>query len=741
MPETITGEIEHISFYNAENDYTVARLRVVETDEQVTVVGHLSGVRPGERLRLTGLWKNHPRFGRQFAVESFEFIYPETVEGIEKYLGSGLIKGIGPKTAQKIVARFGRETLEIIEKEPKRLGEISGLGGKRLAGILESWNIQRGLRRVMVFLQSYGVGGALAARIYRQYRERSIEVVMQNPYRLAEEVHGIGFATADRIARNLGFAHDHHLRISSGLIYAAELSQEKGHTCLPREYFLKRASQLLGLPVENLEPSFSALVQTGKIILEKDSASGNEYVYSSFCFWAETIAAERMARIILEKRSHLFSSLELDERYEALFEMFEKEKGIELSEEQKKAVIGALEKGFAVITGGPGTGKTTVIAALDSLLDGKDLKIVLAAPTGRAAKRMSETTGSPSSTIHRLLGWSFNEGKFLHHAGRPLEGDIFVVDEASMVDLPLFASLLEALPEGAALILVGDVDQLPSIGPGKVLSDLIASRAIPVFRLNEIFRQARTSLIIQNAHRVREGKLPVSAEALNQLSNQEKEGNFSRTKADFFFVDQPDPVKARDLVVRLAAERLEARYGLSPLNDLQVITPMNRGACGTRELNARLQEALNPEGKRIPFSARDLRIGDRVMQVRNDYEKDVFNGDVGRVLGFDAEGLTMSVDFDGRVIEYGPLELDDLVIAYAVTVHKSQGCEYPAVILTILNEHYVMLQRNLLYTAISRGKELVVLVGDPKAVALAVENAKEQFRYSRLAVRLLSLIK
>ncbi|HUU27609.1 MAG TPA: ATP-dependent RecD-like DNA helicase [archaeon] len=739
MQETISGEIEHISFYNAENDYTVARLRAAETDQRITVVGHLSGVHKGESLRLTGFWKQHPRFGQQFAVESFETVYPETVEGIEKYLASGLLKGIGPKTAERIVSCFGRETLEVIEKEPEKLEQVHGLGKKRIAQIRDSWEEQRGLRKLMIFLQSYGIGGALAVRIYRQYREKGVETVSREPYRLAEEVRGIGFATADRIAESLGFARDNPLRIKSGLLYAALLVQEQGHTCLPRGYFLRKASQLLVLSEELLEPAFSELTQSGKLILEQDTETGEGYVYSAVCFWAETVVAEGLARIVGQR--DLISELDSRVDYARALAEFENKTGIRLSEEQRAAVTSVLRDGAAIVTGGPGTGKTTVIAAITSCLEGEGLQVVLTAPTGRAAKRIAETTGAPASTIHRLLGWSFTEGKFLHHAGRPLEGDVFVVDEVSMVDLLLFASLIEALPRGSALILVGDVDQLPSIGPGKVLSDLIVSRALTVYRLKEIFRQASRSLIIQNAHRVRQGKLPLGARTEKNSTTPVQAETDAETKPDFFLVRQTDPVKAREMVVRLAAERIVERFGMDPMRDLQVITPMNRGVCGTRELNAALQQALNPLGAKVKITGRDLRIGDRVMQVRNDYEKDVYNGDVGRIAGFDSEMQTVRVDFEGRQVDYDALELDDIVIAYAVTVHKSQGCEYPAVILTLLNEHFIMLRRNLLYTAISRGRDIVVLVGDPQAVARAVENAREQFRSSRLAQRVRSVLK
>lgn len=739
MAETIAGYLEHISYHNAENDYTVARFIASGTEKRITIVGYLSGVHQGENLRLTGNWKQHPRFGTQFSVESFQFIYPETETGIERYLGSGLIKGIGPKTAERIVGLFGCETLELIEHEPDRLKEVPGLGPKKIAQIKEAWEEQRGIRRLMIFLQSYGISGSVAVRIYRRYRDRGVEAVSQNPYRLSEEVRGIGFATADRIAKKIGFAADSPLRIESGLIHTGELAQEMGHTCLPSKRFLEQAGKLLELPTETLEPKLAEMASLGKLILEKDQSDGREYLYPINCFWAEMTAAEKLSRLMRERTSEPGAVQDFSESRCKAMADFERKSSLSLSKEQKEAIFGAMNRGTAVITGGPGTGKTTLIAALVSIFEGENLTVILAAPTGRAAKRMSEATGTPAFTIHRLLGWSFNEGRFIHDANRPLKGDVFVIDEVSMVNLLLFASLVDALPAGAMLVLVGDVNQLPSIGPGKVLADLIASRILPVYRLRQVFRQAALSSIIRNAHRVREGKMPLAAKAGDQnarrLEIERPEGG-----EDYFFVNQPDPLKAREMTVRMAAERLEARFGIDPGTELQVITPMNRGICGTRELNAALQEALNPNGRKINFGREGFRVGDRVMQIRNDYEKDVYNGDVGRIAGCEEDSQTVKIDYDGRIVEYDALELDDVTVAYAVTVHKSQGSEYPAVIITLLNEHYVMLQRNLLYTAISRGQRLVVLVGDPQAVSRAVRNARVQFRYSRLAQRLQSVL-
>lgn len=730
MREKLSGVLDHISYHNEEDDYTVARFLDGGSGDSLTVVGHLAGVREGENLCLAGYWKQHPRFGRQFQIESFEFIHPETLEGVEKYLASGLIRGIGPKTAGRIVKAFGEKILDIIDHSPERLSEVPGLGRKRGEVIRGAWQEQRAIRRALVFLQGYGLGAALSARVFRVYREKTVELVSLNPYRLVEDVPGIGFVTADRIARNLGLEPDSPLRLSSGLIYVMDSEENRGHTCVPKSRLLSAGAKLLEVDTEKLAPVLETLVRNDRLVVRGDRRDGESYVYSRRCHRAEEIVVERIGAIIRSRAGELFEGR--DPGWENDLDRFERESGMRLSPEQRSAVTGALRDRIAVITGGPGTGKTTVVAALIDIAERRSIRAVLAAPTGRAAKRMSETAGGrPASTLHRLLGWSFQDGEFLHNRHKPLEGEVFVVDEVSMVDLPLFASFLDALPFGAALILVGDVDQLPSIGPGMVLSDLIKSRTVPVYRLNEVFRQAGRSLIIRNAHRIRQGlppldRLPESGEGQSGLED-------SSPRQDFFILRQSNPEVLLEQLVRLITKRLRETFGVDPMNGLQVITPMNKGLCGTRTLNKLLQQALNPEGRKASFGARDLRIGDRVMQLRNDYEKDVFNGDIGRIVSFDSEQQVVTVDFDGRPVDYQGLELDDIEIAYAVTVHKSQGSEYPAVIVTMMNEHFVMLQRNLLYTAVSRGKEVVVLAGDPKAFSVAVRNDRVQVRHTLLA--------
>ncbi|MBW7996238.1 MAG: ATP-dependent RecD-like DNA helicase [Candidatus Glassbacteria bacterium] len=731
LSDTISGYLETITFRNEENGYTIARLHSEADSAPVTIVGHLSGVNEGETLRLCGEWKQHPRFGRQFQVDSFEFVNPDTEQGIERYLGSGLIKGIGPVIAERIVAAFGRETLEVIENRTELLKTVPGLGKKKVARIKEAWGEQREIRRLMIFLQGHGIGGALAARIFRRYRDRGVEAVSRDPYALAREVRGIGFATADRIARSLGFAPDNPARLESGLVYTGELAADRGHTSLPLKLFLRRASELLEVDAGMLEEVLNRLADLGR--LELENGDDGTHVYTSECHWAEITVADNLKRLMEQ------TGLDLDNSHPSgcsgldTIAKFERSRRLKLSANQRRAIDGAFGERVCIITGGPGTGKTTLVAALVALADQLGITAVLAAPTGRAAKRMSEATGSAASTIHRMLGWSFSEGSFLHNQQRRLKGDLFVIDEVSMVDIKLMASLLEALPDGAVLVLMGDSDQLPSIGPGRVLADLIGSGKIPTFRLEEIFRQAGRSRIVQNAHRVRQGQMP---EGAPPLEDQESDSGLSPGENDFFIVNQRDPLKAREMLVKLAGERLAARFGIDPASQLQVITPMNRGECGTRELNRALQAELNPAGAKITFTGGGFRVGDRVMQVRNDYEKDVFNGDVGRIVSAESESQTVLVDYDGRLVAYEGMELDDLNMEYAVTVHKSQGSEYPAVLIILLPEHRVMLQRNLLYTAISRGKNLVVLIGDPSAVKRAVSNTRVQLRHTRLAARL-----
>ena len=716
MNESFTAELEHITYQNEENGYTVARMHRLDSDEIFTAIGYFAGLGEGETMEIRGSWKTHSKFGRQFVVDSFEFREPQTEQAIESYLAAGTVSGVGPATAKAIVQAFGEQTIEVLDREPHRLTEIPGIGSKRAETIASGWRQQRGTRRVLIYLHGFGLGGAVAGRIYREYGESAVDEIERNPYKLVETVRGVGFLTADRIAEKLGIEPDSPIRLRSGIMHAMIEAEDRGHTCLPHDRILGSAVRFLGVEQYLIEPILDDLVGEGAIITQEQGE--RKFYYSPRCFRAETIVCEAIRIMGAQAVSDELVNITAERIRE-----FERARGVSLSSDQMQAVAQSVKSRMTIITGGPGTGKTTVIASIVELMKSAGMKVILAAPTGRAGKRMSEATGHPASTIHRLLGWNFQEGGFLHNSSRPVEGDVFIIDEVSMVDLPLMASLLEALPRDCHLVLVGDEDQLPSIGPGRVLRDLISSEKIAVVRLREVFRQATNSLIITNAYNVRDGKMP-------EVRDE------SQGESDFYFIRQSSPEKVKEMIAVLAVERLKQKFGIDPMTDLQVITPMNKGSCGTRALNELLQGCLNPDGQPLTFGRRDLRRGDRVMQLRNDYEKDVFNGDIGIVDDFDSELRVVLVDFEGRLVQYESEELDDLEAAYAVTVHKSQGSEYPAVIVPLLAEHSVMLQRNLLYTALTRGKQVVILIGELEAVRRAVTSRKLQSRYSRLGERL-----
>lgn len=718
--EELTGQIASILYADQDSGYTVLRLVVPGHREPVTAVGTLLSASPGENLRLVGEWTRHPRFGRQFKITEAHAQVPVTAEGIEKYLGSGLIKGIGPEMARRIVARFGVEALEVIEKSPARLGEVEGIGPKRIGQIGAAWGEQRDVREVMVFLQSHGVSPAFAARIFRQYGRRAVQVVRDNPYRLAEEVLGIGFLTADRIAERLGVARDSPARLEAGLLHTLHESAEEGHCYLPESELLERAGELLQAPAAPLQDAVSAASRAGRVLVEPlPGDKGGRAVYLPALHAAETGVALNLRRLLDAPAARRKPAA-------APWNRIQPRLGFELAPAQRQAVEAALRDKVLVVTGGPGTGKTTIMRSVLAVFQDLGLRTLLAAPTGRAAKRLSEVTGQEARTIHRLLEYSQKEGGFRRGLDNPLACDLLVIDEASMVDVSLMYQLLKAVPDTAALILVGDADQLPSVGPGNVLRDIIGSRRVPVAQLTEIFRQARDSRIVVNAHRIRQGLQPLAAPPEGEAGAQE----------DFFFIQQEDPERAAALVLQLLTERIPRRFGLDPLRDIQVLTPMHRGAVGVQSLNARLQEALNPDGRPVGHGARELRIGDRVMQMRNDYERDVYNGDVGHVRSLSAELQELVVEFDSRPVRYDFADLDEIALAYAVSVHKAQGCEFPAVVVPVMTQHYVLLQRNLLYTAVTRGRRLVVLVGTRKALAIAVRNDKPLQRFTRLAERL-----
>jgi len=730
MAATLEGVLERITYYSEESGYTVGRLRPDGTSGAnsalVTFVGHFPVLRPGEGLRLEGEWVEHPDYGRQFKVSSHRVLVPQTREGIEKYLASGLIKGIGPSTARRLVRHFGVDVLRVLEEEPGRLLEIDGIGARRARMITEAFAEQKDIKEVMVFLQSHGVSPSLAVRIFRHYGQDSVTALRENPYRLADEVFGIGFRTADQIALKMGIEPTSPFRLRAGLRHALEQLSQEGHVFGPREWVEQKVAEALGVDRDLVEAETDNLAAEGGLKLER--LDEGQAVYLAPLFHAERLVAEKLRRLAAAAPEEPPPAS--DEVAAAASQA-----RIELSREQATAVSEAFAHGVMVITGGPGTGKTTIINTLLRICRTRGLKALLAAPTGRAAKRMSETTGYEARTIHRTLEVTFNPVgglQFLRNEDNPLEADLVIIDEASMIDLSLMHHLLKAVEPPTRLVLVGDVDQLPPVGPGAVLGDLIRSRVLPVVRLTHIFRQAGESLIVVNAHRINDGEMPI-------LNDRDR---------DFFFIEESDPEKILRTVVSLCSKRLPPRlveWGMTPdpLADIQVITPMRRTIIGVDSLNAELQKTLNPPGwGKAELAGRGgrLRTSDKVMQIRNNYDKEVYNGDIGIIRAVDRETGQVAVSFPGeagpRNVVYEREELDELVLAYATTVHKSQGSEYPVVVMPVSTQHYLMLQRHLLYTAVTRARKLVVLVGTKKALAIAVKNNRLEDRYTRLAERL-----
>ncbi|MCF8110230.1 MAG: ATP-dependent RecD-like DNA helicase [Desulfobacteraceae bacterium] len=718
---TFFGQIERVTYTNPENGFTIARVRIRGRREPVTVVGRFMEPTPGEVLEMSGSWKIHPTYGEQFEVRSYRTRTPSTVNGIKKYLGSGLVKGIGPVMAERIVECFGKSSLEVIEKEPERLKEVEGIGKKRIEMIRASWAEQKEIRDVMVFLQSHEVSAAYAIRIFRQYGRDAVEVVSENPYRLAADISGIGFLTADKIAGKLGFEKDNPLRIRAGILYVLNQLAEEGHVYYPYEDLIDKSLEILETNKDLVSDAIRRAAEDRDVIVEEIDAGNKEFestkaVYLRRFYVCETKIARHFARLALAPKC--VRDTDADRALQWIQQRFE----FRLADKQKAAVRCALENKIMVITGGPGTGKTTIIRAVLEIFKQLGARIMLAAPTGRAAKKMSEATGHAAATIHRLLSFNVRSGGFQKNQDNPLKCDMLIVDEASMIDTVLMYHLIKAVPPAATLVLVGDVHQLPSVGPGNVLNDVIASGTVPVVSLTEIFRQARQSSIIVNAHRINSGIIP-------KLDANEPKG-------DFFFIEQHEPEKVVDIIVELVSKRIPRRFSFDPVNDIQVLTPMHKGIAGTVNLNSLLQNRLNSEKTQVNAGGSMFRLKDKVMQIRNNYEKQVFNGDMGRVAAVDTELRQLKVEFEGRMVDYFFSELDELVPAYAVSVHKSQGSEFPAVVMPVLTQHYIMLQRNLIYTAVTRGRSLVVLVGTKKAVAIAVKNDKPRQRYTHLAARM-----
>ena len=735
--DNLSGSVERITYYNPENGYAVLRLRPeisrhkslpgLSFDGLVTVVGNLPELTPGEHLRLQGQWDTHPSHGKQFKVEICEQTLPASVAGIESYLGSGLVKGIGPKLAERIVAVFKEATFDIIEASPDRLLEVSGIGLDRKAKITAAWQEQKQVKEIMVFLHGHGISTNLAIKIYKTYGDKSLEVVQENPYQLERDIYGIGFKTADRIAQALGLAPDHPSRIEAGIVFALNELINDGHVYAPKELLTQRALELLGVSAELIAPALERLAQDERIrpeliplstqndasaskkTAESPGLYGTPVIYLTPLYFGEKGVAERLKAL----SSVMYLPLEIDQP------SFHEE---DLSVEQQSAVDMALHHPVSILTGGPGTGKTTCLKALITILEAQHRHFALASPTGRAAKRLSEATSHPASTIHRLLEFSPTEG-FKHNEAHPLDIEFLVVDEASMLDLLLTNNLLKALRPGTHLLLVGDVDQLPSVGAGDVLRDIIASDIAPVTRLTTIFRQAAGSQIITNAHRINQGKVPL----------------FSKESGDFFLFPAEDAAQAADWVVNVVTERIPQKFGFDAIREIQVLAPVYRGVAGVTLLNERLQEKLNPaasnKSERRLFGV-TFRTGDKVMQTRNNYDKEVYNGDIGFICSIDIIEHSLSVDFEGHVVPYDWSEADELTLAYVISVHKAQGSEFPVIVMPVVSQHYMMLQRNLLYTAITRARNLCVLAGNQRAISMAVRNNKVAQRYTALEWRL-----
>lgn len=710
--EGLEGTVERFSFRSAETGFAVARFSPDDGSPAISIVGQLAQLAEGQHVRISGARRAHAKFGPQIEVEVCEAALPQSPAGIVSYLSSSLVKGVGPATAERIVAAFGADTLRVIEEEPERLREVKGLGTKRIAELVTAVRSQRDVQEVMVFLRTHGLGQALAVRIVKRFGRNASALIQADPYRLADEVVGVGFKTADQLAARLGIEREAPARIDAGLLHVLGLAAREGHAFLRDDDIAARTAALLAIDETPIRARLPELERQGRVVRER--IGDTEAIYPLALRAAERGVAD--AILALLRTPGIGSSVAVD----GAIEDFAAETGLALPDAQRAAVARAFASPFSVITGGPGVGKTTIVRAIATTCARHDLVLLLAAPTGRAAKRLAESTGQVASTIHRLLEWQAGVNRFQRDAEHPLEGDLLVVDECSMLDVQLAYQLFRAVPPGMRVVLVGDVDQLPSIGPGRVLADLIDCGCIPVTRLSTIFRQGAGSRIVRAAHAVLAGELPRGG----------GEGD------DFFFVEAKSAAHCRELVLELVTTRIPRRFGLDPLTDVQVLCPMYRGDAGADALNVELQARLNPRGDEIQRGSKLFRVGDKVLQVRNDYDLDVFNGDVGRVTAVDRADAVLRVRFDEREVEYPFADLDQLVPAYAITVHRAQGSEYPAVIVPLLTEHYVMLRRNLFYTAITRGRQLVVVVGARKALELAVRTSGEDARNSGLAERL-----
>ena len=716
--KTLEGAVERVTFHNEETGFAVLKVKARGMKDLCTVVGQLPMVTAGEWIKGTGSWIVDREHGRQFKANHLQTMPPDSIEGITKFLGSGIIKGIGPVYAEKMVAKFGKNVFTIMDTESARLEKIEGIGKKRRLLIKEGWKEAREIREIMTFLFSHGVSSSRAFRIYKTYGEKAIELVREDPYRLARDIHGIGFKTADKIAANLGIEKNSDLRARAGVEYVLHELTQAGHCAYPRLELVEKTTEILDIDSDIIQTAIEYGISTERLI--QDDITGDSLIYLTSLYYAETHLATCIHH--LNNGQHPCPPFDA----EKAIEWVQSKINLTLSAEQQDAIRTAVHSKFMIITGGPGVGKTTLVNAIIRIFKAKNLKIIQAAPTGRAAKRMTETTGHTSKTIHRLLDFDPRRNRFKHDTAHPLHGDIFIIDESSMMDLPLAHSLLQAIPSHAAVILVGDVDQLPSVGPGNILRDIIDSDYVPVCRLKEIFRQSSKSHIVVNAHMVNAGQVPETTD--------------SKTDSDFYFIECEEPEKVAETIAKLVKTSIPKRFRLNPVNDVQILTPMRRGILGAQNLNTVLQKHLNPSAECIERYGYIYRNGDKVMQQENDYDKEVFNGDIGRITAIRHFEREVDVKFEGRIVTYDMQELDELIPSYAITIHKSQGSEYPCVIIPVHTQHFIMLQRNLIYTAITRGKKLVILIGTQKAMGIAVQRLDIHERVTALRERIVSVI-
>ena len=725
--EHLEGCVERITFQSEETGYTILQLDSGDYDEPVTVVGEMPAIFVGENMRFQGLWTQHQKYGKQFKAQRFEKVRPTTIIGLQRYLASGMIKGVGPITARRLIRAFGQDVIHVIEKEPERLLEIPLIGKSKRDEIVASWQEHKGIQNVMIFLQEHDVSTGYAVKIYKRYGAAAVDIVEKNPYQLAEDVWGIGFKIADQLARKLGIEKEYPARLQAGLLFALQRAVDDGHVYMPQQELVQRAAELLEVPATGLPEQLSIMYQQDRLVLA--GAPENPFVFLRSLWVAEAGIAERLAQLqqaTLEQADPEALHTEL----QTWIAVYEVEQRIDFSEEQREAIVQAAQHKVFILTGGPGTGKTTVSRAILDWFQHQDLTLALASPTGRAAKRLSEVSGRPATTLHRLLEFDPRRGAFQRNEYTPLEVDLVLIDEISMVDTALFYHCLDALPAQARLILVGDSDQLPSVGPGSVLQDLRNSGVVGAVELKTIYRQAQSSRIVQNAHLVNRGEMPV----LLPVSGRHRQ-------EDAFFISTAYPQETLEQVTQLLTTRLPA-IGHAP-EDIQVLCPMNRGAIGTQSLNKQLQAALNPESSdkaQLVRGERLLRVGDRVIQMRNNYDQDVFNGDMGSIAKIDVQEHQVTVQYPERQVVYESGDLDEIRLAYALTIHKSQGSEFPVVVMVLTRQHHMMLQRKLLYTGMTRARQLFILVGQPEAVQQAVENHFLRPRYTLLAQRLKKLI-